>query len=183
MSRFSNDSHSTVPKEQVYDEAWQHFAQDLKQFPQSHQALNRVERNLSMIAMAASIAAETPAPAESAIVDDAETYWHKSTDLMNHIYLCYRRIAGETEYAVMEHFPAVCRNEIWNRGRNAVEVLREFTKEQRQALEVWANDIREEVKEFLLRKCPDHDAGRLADDFTRRFGYAVQVQTNERLWP
>ena len=180
MSRFFNDQHITMLKEQVYDEAWQHFAQDLEEFPQNHQALNRVERNLSVIAMAASIAAVAPTPGENTILDDDETGWHKSSDLMHDIYLCYRQIAGGTEYAVMEHFPAGCRNEIWNRGRNAAEVLREFTKEQRQALEIWAHDIREQVKEFLRQKCLDYDVERLADDFTRRFRYAIQVQPNEQ---
>ena len=100
MSRFFDDNRITMVKEQVYDAAWQYFAHDLKQFPQCHQALNRVERNLSMIAMAASIAAVTPAPGENAILDDDETRWHKSSDLMDHICLCYRQIPGGTEYEI-----------------------------------------------------------------------------------
>jgi len=58
-------------------------------------------------------------------------------------------ITGGAEYAVVEHFPARGTNEIWNRGWNAVEVLKAFAQEQRQALQIWTEDMTAQVKGFL----------------------------------
>jgi hypothetical protein len=179
MSRF-DDSLLTTLEEQAYTLAWQHFARDIRQFPQTHQALVRLERNLSIIALAAEIAASKPSPNENTILDDDGTNWNKSSDLMDNIYLCHRPISDGTEYAVMEHFPAGRRNEVWNRGLNTAEVLRVFAKEQRRAMEIWTEDIRGQVKKFLMQKYPDHDSERMAHDFTRRFSHAVQAQTHEQ---
>ena len=76
---------------------------------------------------------------------------------MENICLCHRPITGGAEYAVVEHFPARGTNEIWNRGWNAVEVLKAFAQEQRQALQVWTEDMTAQVKEFLAEKYPGQD--------------------------
>lgn len=167
-------------EEQAYTEAWQHFANDLGEFSQSHQVLLRLERNLSIIAVAANIAATKAFPNENAILDDDGTIWNKSTVLMDNIFLCHRTIPDRTEYAVMEYFPAQDRNEVWNRGSYAAEVLRIFLQEQRRALGIWAEDIRGQVKEFLMQKYPGQDMWRMADDFTCRFSQPVETQISDR---
>ena len=70
------------------------------------------------------MAASKPTPKENIIQADGGGQWHKSVDLMDNICLCHRPITGGAEYAVVEHFPARGTNEIWNRGWNAVEVLK-----------------------------------------------------------
>ena len=84
---------------------------------------------------------------------------------MENMFLCHRHIMGGAEYAVVEHFPTRGTNEIWNRGGNAVEVLRMFAQEQRQALLVWTEDMSAQVKEFLAEKFPGQDMSRVADAF------------------
>jgi hypothetical protein len=180
MSSRHDVSRLTELEEQAYAEAWQHFADDLGEFPQSYQALLRLERNLSVIAVAANMTASKSSPDENAVLDDDGTIWNKSTVLMDNIYLCHRAIPDRTEYAAMEYFPAQGRNEIWNRGWSAAEVLRIFLQEQRQAWGIWAEDIREQVKEFLMQKYPGQDMWRMADDFTCRFSQSVETQTSDR---
>jgi hypothetical protein len=68
----------------------------------------------------------------------------------------------------VEHFPARGTNEIWNRGWNAGEVLKAFTHEQRQVLQVWAEDMTAQVKEFLAEKFPGQDLSRVADVFVHK---------------
>ena len=68
----------------------------------------------------------------------------------------------------MEHFPAHGTNEILNRGWNAGEVLKSFTQEQRQALQVWTEDMTAQVKEFLAEKFPGHDLSLVADAFIHK---------------
>jgi hypothetical protein len=59
-------------------------------------------------------------------------------------------------------------NEILNRGWNTTEVLKAFTLRQRQALQVWTEDLTAQVKEFLAEKFPGHDLSRVADAFIQK---------------
>jgi hypothetical protein len=102
---------------------------------------------------------------------------------MDNICLCHRPITGGAEYAVVEHFPARGTNEIWNRGWNAMEVLKVFAQEQRQALQIWTEDMTAQVKEFLVEKYPGQDMSRVADAVMRRFTHSVsheEVQKQNR---
>jgi hypothetical protein len=92
---------------------------------------------------------------------------------MENIFLCHRSTTSGAEYAVAEHFPARGANEIWDRGWNAVEVLKSFTQEQRQALRVWTEDITAQVKEFLAEKFPGQDLNRVAGSSIHRFSRVV----------
>ena len=119
MSNRFDDRRPTALEEQAHAEASQHFAEHLKQFPASREAVERLERDIAKIALAANMAASKPTPKENIIqVDDGEQ-WHKSVDLMEDICLCHRPISCGAEYAVVEHFPARGTNEILNRGWNA----------------------------------------------------------------
>jgi hypothetical protein len=80
------------------------------------------------------------------------------------------------DFAALEHFPAQNTNEIWNQGHHAIEVLRVFAGEQRQAMQVWAKDMTAEFKEFLAEKYPGQDMSRVAESFLRRFKHAVPQQ-------
>ena len=174
MSNRFDDRRPTAQEEQAYTEARRHFAEHLKQFPVSREAVERLERNIAKLALAANMAASKPT--DNAIQVDDGTQWHKDVDLMDNICLCHRPITGGAEYAVVEHFPARGTNEIWNRGWNAVEVLKAFAQEQRQALQIWTEDMTAQVKEFLVEKYPGQDMSRVADSFMHRFTHAVSQQ-------
>jgi hypothetical protein len=173
-NRFDNRRLATL-EEQAYTEAREHFAEHLKQFPASREAVERLERNIAKMALAANMAASRT-PQGNPIPTDDGKHWQKSVDLMDNIYLCHRPITGGAEYAVVEHFPARGRYEIWNQGWNAVEVLKAFAQEQRQALQIWTEDMTAQVKEFLAEKYPGQDMSRVADSFMRRFTHAVLQQ-------
>ena len=176
MSNRFDDRRPTALEDQAYAEARQHFAEHLKQFPVSRQAVERLERNIAKTTLAANMAASKPTPKENIIQVDGDGQWHKSVDLMDNVCLCHHPITGGAEYAVVEHFPARSTNEIWNRGWNAVEVLKAFAQEQRQALQIWTEDMTAQVKEFLVEKYPGQDMSRVADSFMHRFTHAVSQQ-------
>lgn len=112
-------------------------------------------------------------PKENVIQADDGKQWHKSVDLMENIHFCHRPISYGAEHAVVEHFPARGTYEIWNRGWNATDVLKLFTQEQRQALQVWTEDMTAQVQEFLAEKFPGQDLSRVADAFV----YKCTTQT------
>jgi hypothetical protein len=61
--------------------------------------------------------------------------------------------------------------------------LKVFTQEQRQALQVWTEDMTAQVQEFLAEKFPGHDLSLVADGFMHRFTHAVsqrQTQSHEQ---
>lgn len=158
----------TELEDKAHAEAVRHFAEHLKQFPASREAVERLERDVAKIALAANMAAARPTPQQNVIQADDGAQWHKGVDLMENIHFCHRPITGGAEYAVVEHFPARGTYEIWNRGWNATDVLKVFTQEQRQALQVWTEDMTAQVQEFLAEKFPGQDLSRVADAFIHK---------------
>jgi len=178
-SRFDRRRLTTL-EEQAYTEATEHFAEHLKQFPASRLAVERLERDMAKIALAANMAASKTSTTNPIATDDGKK-WFRGVDLMDNIYLCHRPITGGAEYAVVEHFPARDRNEIWNRGWNAVEVLKTFVREQRQALRVWTEDLATQVTEFLAETYPGQDMSRAASSFMHQLTHAVSERTTQAL--
>jgi hypothetical protein len=158
----------TELEDKAHAEAVRHFAGHLKQFPASREVVDRLERDIAKIALAANMAAAKATPKENILRADDGAQWHKSVDLMENIHLCHRPISYGAEYAVVEHFPARGSNEILNRGWNAGEVLKSFTQEQRQALQIWTEDMTAHVNEFLAEKSPGQDLSRVADAFIHK---------------
>jgi hypothetical protein len=173
-SRF--DDPSSMSEEQAYAEAKELFADYLKRFTTYRDAVERLEQNLSIMATAASIAASNSTSQKDFIQTDEGTKWHRAVVLMEHIHLCHRSWAGETEYAAVEYFPAHNRHEIWNQGGDAVDVVRTFAHEQRHALGIWTNDLTSQVREFLTENYPGRDLGRIAESFVSRFTQSVASQ-------
>jgi len=168
MSNQFEHRRPTELEDKAHAEAVRHFAEHLKQFPVSREAVERLERDVAKVTLAANMAAARPTPHQNVIQADDGAQWHKGVDLMENIHLCHRPITGGAEYAVVEHFPARGTYEIWNRGWNAVEVLKGFTQEQRQALQVWTEDMNAQVQEFLAEKFPGQDLSRVADAFIHK---------------
>ena len=168
-----NDRRPSDIEEKAHAEATRHFAEHLRQFPASQDALKQLERNATKTALAVSAAASHPTAQGSPILADDGTQWHKGNDLFDNIFVCHRLSATGAEYAVVEHFPANGRNEIWTTGRNAEEVIRAFAREERQALKTWTDDMAAQVREFLAEKYPGQDMSRVADGFMRRFSHPI----------
>ena len=177
MSSHSFNQRPTAIEDQAHAEAVRRFADQLKQFPASRDLVKRLERDIAKIALAA-LATSRHTPNENLIVTDNRAQWHKSADLFDNIFVCHRPIAGGTEFAVVERFPSGT-NEIWTRGRNAIEVLKAFTHDQRQAMQIWTEDMTAQVNDFLAEKYPGHDMTRVAESFLHRFTHA-ETRTHQQ---
>ncbi len=162
-SRFDRRRLTTL-EAQACIEATEHFAEHLKQFRASRATVDRLEWDVAKIALAANTAA-SQTPQGNPIPANDGTQWHRSVDLTDNICLCHCPVTGGMEYAAVEYFPARGRHEIWSRGPNAVEVLRVFVQEQRKALQVWAEDLAAQAKEFLEEKYPRQNMSRAVGSF------------------
>jgi hypothetical protein len=156
--------------EQAYTEAEYIFVEYLKQSPVSRKAVERIERNIVKLALAANRAALKPV--ENDFQADDGAAWHRGVELMDNIFLCHREIVGGTKYAVVEYFPTHDTHEIWNEGRDATQVLRVFVNEQRRALEFAMRDVAARVKDFLAEKYSGQEMSRMTESFLRRFSQA-----------
>ena len=154
----------TKQEDMAYAEARQHFAMHLDQYPASLEAVKRLEKNLAKTAIAVNLAASQAKPATIRIPTDDGAQWHRGVELFDNVCMCYRPGIHASEYAVVEQFPNG-RNEIWNRGYNAVEVLRAFANHQKQTLQAWSDDLKAQVTEFLAEKYPGQDMSRVAAAF------------------
>jgi len=160
----------TGPEQQARTRADRHFAMYLEQFPISRAAVERLDQNIAQLAL--TVPPELPIRARPLIPNHASGSWLKQVDLMENIWLCHRPLDFMSEYAVVEYFPAHDTYEIWNRGWNAMEVLRVFAQEQRQALEIWSEDMTAQLHGFLAENYTGQDMGRVADQFMHRFRHA-----------
>jgi hypothetical protein len=159
-----NDRRPTPLEDRAYAEASQHFVGHLNQFPASQDAVKNLERNLAGTALAVSTVAAKPSPQGSPTQTGDGVQWHRGIDLFDNLRMNYRPTLYAAEFAVMEQFPNG-QHEIWNRGYNALDVLRAFAREQRQALQTWSDDLKAQVVEFLAEKYPGEDMSRVADAF------------------
>ncbi|PYJ63904.1 MAG: hypothetical protein DME24_00470 [Verrucomicrobia bacterium] len=174
-----NNRRPTEIEDQAHVETVRHFAEPLKQFPTSRDAVKHLERDVAKTALDVLAASQRPPQGNPLLADDG-SQWHESIHLFDNIFVCHRPTANGTEYAVVEHFPANGRNEICSRGRNAVEVLKAFTHDQRQALQIWTDDMTAQVKEFLAEKYPGQDMSRVADSFIHKFTTQAVAQKESR---
>ena len=176
MSNQFDNRRPTELEDKAHAEAVRHFAEHLRQYPASRQAIDRLERDLAKIALMANMAASKPGLQKDFIETDDGRQWHKDVELMENIFLCHRPMARGAEYAVVEHFPARRANEIWQRGWTAADLLRGFVQDQRQVLQVWTADVNAQVKEFLAEKFPGLDMTRVVDSFMHRLTRPVAQQ-------
>jgi hypothetical protein len=179
MSNRLASCYPTAQETQACAEAQCLFTEYLKLFPVSREAVELLERNLLKLALVAKMAASKPA--ENVIQTDAGVAWHRDVDLMDNIFLCHRPIDGGTEYAVMEHFNAHDTNEIWNCGWDAIQVLRIFANEQREALEFGTKDMVARITEFLAEKYSGQDLSHIANSFNHRFNEATSSKHTQSL--
>src|ERR1019366_7856070 len=143
--------------EQANNEAMQHFAEHLKQFKANYDALHSIEGNLSVTANDAFRAA-LQSSGRSIQTDDG-TQWQHAVDLTNISSVCHRHTASGLEFAVVECLPLKSGEikEVLNSGHDAREVLQAFTRDQRQVLNLWKDDVKAQLREHLDEKYPRQD--------------------------
>lgn len=173
-SRFDR-SYPTALEERAFNDINEYFSEHVKLYPANHHSVERLERDMAKIALAANMAASKKSPTNPFAVDGANE-WFRDVDLMPNVYLCHRPLTRGIEYAVVEHFPDSGRNEIWRRDANVVELLRSFVREQRNALEVWRADLASEIRDFLAESYPGQEMGRVINSFIHLLITAVPEQ-------
>jgi len=151
--------------EQANTEAIQHFAEPLKQFKANCDALQNIERNLSMTANDASRAALQSSGRIIQTGDGAQ--WQHAVDLTGITSVCHRRTAAGLEFAVVECLPLESgeMKDVLNSGHDMREVLQAFTHDQRQILNLWKDDVKAQVREHLDEKYPRQDMGIVVESF------------------
>jgi hypothetical protein len=155
----------TPLQEQANTEAMQHFAEHLKQFKANCDALQNIERNLSMTASDASRAALQSSG--RIIQTDDGVQWQHAIDLTGISSVCHRHTAAGLEFAIVECLPlkGVEMKDVLNSGHDVREVLQAFVRDQRQVLKVWKDDVNAQVKEHLAEKYPQQDMNIVAESF------------------
>jgi urease gamma subunit len=151
--------------EQANIEAIQHFAEPLKQFKANCDALHGIESNLSETANDASRAALQSSG--RIIQTDDGTQWQHSVDLTEITSVCHRRTASGLEFAVVECLPLKSgkMKDVLNNGHDVREVLQAFTRDQRQVLNLWKEDVKAQVREHLDEKYPRQDMDIVIESF------------------
>ncbi|MGO9587418.1 MAG: hypothetical protein ACLP2Y_14590 [Limisphaerales bacterium] len=151
--------------EQANIEAIQHFAEPLKQFKANCDALHGIESNLAETANNASRAALQSSG--RIIQTDDGAQWQHAVDLTEITSVCHRRTAADLEFAIVECLPLkdVEMKDVLNSGHDVREVLQAFTRDQRQVLNLWKDDVKAQVREHLEEKYPRQDMGVVVESF------------------
>lgn len=108
----------------------------------------------------------------------ARNPWEVCASLMrldnNEVFLCQRAAEHGVEYAVIDHLPAASAYakahgplDILRTGDNPRQVLREYLLNERQTLELMANDISASVRVFMADRFPTQDLSRVVNALTR----------------
>jgi hypothetical protein len=69
--------------------------------------------------------------------------------------------------------PSGERKEVLNSGHNVRDVLREFLNDQKQVLNLWKDDVKEQVKEHLDKNYPRQDMSIVVESFEIKMSRAV----------
>jgi len=176
-SRSLRPQQPTASESQAHLEAVEHFADHLKQFSTCRDHVTRLERDIAKLALAAMAVSRKPSDGELIQADDGQQ-WHKAVALYDNVCICHRQALNAMEFAVVERFPSGS-NEIWTKGRNAVEVLKAFIHDQRHALSIWVEDINAQVKGFLAEKYPGQNMDCVAETFMQRLDPAQYLNPRQ----
>ena len=144
----------TPLQEHANTEAMQHFAEHLKQFKASCDALQNIERNLSMTANDASRAALQSSG--NIIQTDDGTQWQHAVELTGITSVCHRRTAAGLEFAIVEclSLKDMELKDVLNNGHDVREVLQAFVQATsgRFFAEFGRTSVNAQVKEQPGRK-------------------------------
>jgi hypothetical protein len=110
---------------------------------------------------------------ENVLQTEDGTEWNRSVALFDKFSLCHRHETGRVEFSIVERWPWNETSEIMTKGEKVMEVLRDFVREQRHALQLWTADVAAQVGERMAEKYSGHDMNRAADGFMHRFTHPI----------
>lgn len=141
------------------------FAEQMKHFKNSCDAIHDIENSLTAIGNEAFRAALL-SPGRTVQADDG-TEWQHDFDLSKITSICHRRVAGKIEFAIIEclSLPTCETKEVLNIGHNIRDVLREFIRDQKQILNLWKDDVKAQVSEHLAENYPHQDMSQVVESF------------------
>jgi len=161
-----NSKKPTMLEESANTEAITVFAEQLKQFKAHCQSVHNVEANLTRLGdIAFNAALESSG---RLIQTDDGAQWQHGVDLMENVSICHRHKVAGFEFAVVERLPlksGEAKDILMDSDHSVREVLKTFTRDERQVLSIWKNDVVEQVKEHLAEKYPNQDMSIVAESF------------------
>lgn len=152
--------------EKANTEAMIIFAEHLKQFRAHCQELHHVEQNLATLGNTAFKAA-MESSGQAVQIDNGDQ-WRHCVDLMKNVSVCHRRAAADFEFAIVERLPlksGETKNVLMDSNSDVRELLRTFTRDQRQVLNLWKDDLKEQVREHLAENYPQTDMSIVVESF------------------
>ena len=160
-------------EEQAAAEANAFFAEQLSQFKANCDALRQIESNLSTTASDV-LKAALRSPGRVIQTDDG-TQWQHDVDLTNLTSVCHRRTGAGLEFAAVECLSLKSEEmkEALNSGHNVGEVLRAFTRDQRQILNLWKEDVKAQIREYLEEKYSRQDMSLVVESFEIKMARAI----------
>jgi hypothetical protein len=150
------------------------FAEQTKQFNAHCKGVHHVEANLATLGNTAFHAALQSSGRAMQTNDGAK--WQHGVDLMENTSICHRRTGAGLEFGVIECMPmksGEAKNALMNSDHSVRELLKTFTRDERQLLGIWKNDIVEQVKEHLAEKYPNQDMSIVAGSFEIKLARAI----------
>jgi urease gamma subunit len=169
-------NHNHIPteqEEQVAVETNAAFSKQMQQFKDVCGVIHDLESNLTTIGNEAFKAALLSLG--RAIQTDDGMEWRHDLDLSKITSICHRRTEAGLEFAVVECLPLPSgeTKEVLNRGHNVRDVLREFIHDQKQVLNLWKDDVKEQVKEYLDKNYPRQDMSIVVESFEIKMSRAI----------
>lgn len=165
----------TMQQEQAAVEVKTAFNEHLTQFKASCDAVQDIEGNLAAIANEALKSAFLSRNQAKIIQTDDGTLWQHDLDLSQISSICHHRVAGKTEFAIIECLPLKSGEikDVLNSGNDVRDVLKTFTRNQRQVLTLWKDDVKAQMQEHLAEKYPGQDMDIVADSFECKMALAI----------
>jgi hypothetical protein len=150
------------------------FAEHMKQFNAHCKGVHNVEANVATLGNTVLHAALESSGRAIQTNDGAQ--WRHGVDLMENISICHRRTGADFEFCVVECVPmksGEAKNVLMNSDHSVRELLKTFTRDERQVLSIWKNDVVEQVKEHLAEKYPNQDMSIVAGSFEIKLARAI----------
>ena len=150
--------------EEACTEARCRFAEELKQLSAMRDVIRGLESRLANYALMMNLSA-VQTVIGNRLIDTDDGQWHKNIDCFDNLFACHRFVGDSVEYAIVEHFPEAGTNEIWVRGWSSVEVMHAFVKDQYYALQMYAEDVAAQIREYLSEHYPGQNLDIVDDSF------------------
>lgn len=163
----------TALEEAANAEAMTVFAEHMNQFKDVCDVLRDIESNSPAIGNnALKIALLSPG---HVIQTDDGAEWRHDLNLSKITSVCHRRTEAGMKFAIVECLPLKSgeMKSVLNSGHNLREVLQSFMHDQRQVLDLWKEDVKAQVREYLAEKYPGQDMSLVVESFEIKLARAI----------